>query len=77
MANSMTLDQAIDAVLQLPPEQQQMLVDILRNRHIEARRQEIAADARSSIEAFREGQLEMQSADEAIAELHRALEDPE
>ena len=77
MLNTVTLDQAIDTALQLPPEQRQMLVDILRNRQIEARRQEIAAEARKSIAAFREGKLNPQSAEEAIADLHQALEDAE
>ena len=77
MLNTITLDQAIDTILQLPPEQREMLVDILRNRQIEERRQEIAADARQSIAAFREGKLKVQSADEVIAELHQALEDAE
>jgi hypothetical protein len=63
--------------LQLPPEQRERLVDILRNRQLEARRQEIAADARKSIAAFREGKLKAHSAEEAIAELHQALEDAE
>lgn len=67
--NTVTLDQAIDTALQLPPEQREMLVDILRNRQIEARRQEIAAEARKSIAAFRKGKLKAQSAEEAIADL--------
>ena len=46
-----------------------------RNRRIEARRQEIAAEARRSIAAFREGKLKPQSAEEAIADLHQALAD--
>ncbi|MEW5766610.1 MAG: hypothetical protein AB1797_03155 [bacterium] len=43
--------------LQLPPEQREMLVEILRKRQIEIRREEIAADARKSIATFREGNL--------------------
>lgn len=43
--NAITLDQAINTALQLPPEQQDMLIDILGKRRIEARRQEIIADA--------------------------------
>ena len=77
MLNTVTLDQAIDTALQLPTEQQEMLVDILRNRQIEARRQEIAADARASIAAFRAGKLRAQSAEDLIAELHQSLEDAE
>ena len=49
----------------------------LRNRRIEARRQEIAADARRFMAAFREGKIRAQSAEEAIAELHQAFEDVE
>ena len=67
------MDQAIDTALQLSPEQQEMLVDIWRSRHIEARREEIAADARKSIAAFRKGKLKAQSAEIAIAELHQAI----
>jgi len=77
MLNTVTLDLAIDTALQLPTEQQVMLVDILRSRQIEARRQEIAADARASIAAFRAGQLQAYSAEELIAELHQPLEDAE
>jgi hypothetical protein len=77
MLNTVTLDQAIDTALQLPAEQQEMLVDILRSRQIEARRQEIAADALASIAAFRAGKLKAYSAEELIAELHQSLEDAE
>lgn len=77
MLNTVTLDQAIDTALQLPLEQREMLVDILRNRQIEARRQEIATEARQSTIAFRAGNLKAQSAEDAIAELHLAFEDAE
>lgn len=77
MLSTVTLDQAIDTALQLPTDQQEMLVDILRSRQIEARRQEIAADARTSIAAFRAGKLKTYTAEELIAELHQSLEDAE
>ncbi|HRI56453.1 MAG TPA: hypothetical protein PK170_05085 [Anaerolineae bacterium] len=77
MLNSVTLDQAIDTALQLPTEQQEMLVGILRSRQIEARRQEIAADAGVSITAFRADKLKAYSAEDLIAELHETLEDAE
>ncbi len=75
MLNKITPDQAVDIASQLPPDQQDMLVDILRKRRTEARRQEIAADARKSIAAFRKGKLKAHSAEEAIKELHQALEE--
>jgi hypothetical protein len=74
---AVTLDQAIDAAMQLPPAQQDMLLEVLRSRRIEARRAEIAADARDSIAAYRSGQLKAQSAESVIAELRQSLEDPE
>jgi hypothetical protein len=75
--NTVTLDQAVDTAMQLPPEQREMLVEILYRRKIEARRQEIATDAQASIAEFRSGQLKTQSAQEAITELHSDLEDHE
>jgi hypothetical protein len=74
---TVTLDQAIDTAMQLPPAQREMLVDILRSSQIEARREEIAAAARESIAEYRAGTLKARSADESIAELRRSLEDPE
>ncbi len=75
--SAVTLDLVIDQAMQLPPVQQDKLLEILRSRRIEARRAEIANDARESIAAYRTGQLKAQPADSVIAELRRALEDPE
>ena len=44
-----TLEQALNIVSQLPSEQQQMLVEIVQNRLIDIRRQEIARDAKDAI----------------------------
>jgi hypothetical protein len=74
---TVTLDQAIDAAMQLPPAQQDMLLEVLRSRRIEARRAEIAANARDSIAAYRSGQFKAQSAETVIAELRQTLEDSE
>jgi fructose-1-phosphate kinase PfkB-like protein len=74
MKNSVTLDDAIDAASRLPKDQQQMLIEILRNRQIDARRQEIAEDARQTVALFRQGKLVPQSAKDVIAELHEELE---
>ena len=69
----MTLDQALDAVNELPVEQREMLAEILRKRQIEERRNEIAASARESIKAFQAGELKPQSADAVIADLRASL----
>ena len=71
-----TLDQAIDTVMQLPLEQQDMLIEIIRSRQIEHRREEIASDARQAIEAFKAGQLKPQSVDGIISELRQSLNEP-
>lgn len=68
-----TLDYAIETVLQLPPVQQEMLVEILYKRRIEARRAEIARDAQTSIAEFRAGKLRPQTLEDILAELHDAL----
>jgi len=75
--NAITLDQAIDTALQLPPDQQDMLIDILSKRRIEHSRHEIMTDARQSIADFRKGLFESLSVEEAVAELHCAVEDDE
>jgi hypothetical protein len=71
MSTVMTLDQALETALQLPFEQQAMLVQILQQRQIEIRRAEIAADAQNAVHSFRAGQLQAYSAEAAIAQLHQ------
>lgn len=68
-----TLEQALEIALQLPYEQQEMLIKILQNRHFENRRTEIAADAEQSIADFHAGKLQPQSAQTLIEELHQSL----
>lgn len=72
-----TLDLALDVAMQLSDEQREMLLDILKRRDVEARRKEIAVDARASLEAYRAGKLRPQSAGSVIRELRGALESDE
>ncbi|MBN3926878.1 hypothetical protein [Nostoc sp. NMS4] len=67
------LDRVLDAAMELPLEQQEMLVQILKNRIIESRRDEIASDAAVSITEFQAGRLKVQTAAEAIQELREYL----
>lgn len=69
-----TLDQVIDSAMQLPLEQQEMLLEILQSHQIEARRLEMARDAQESLAAFRAGKLKGQTAAEIIVDLRKALE---
>jgi len=68
-----TLDQAIDTVLALPPQQQEMLVEIVYRRQVEARRQAIARDAQDSLKAYRAGQFQPQPLQEILAQLHATV----
>ncbi|MFK0733626.1 MAG: hypothetical protein ACIWVG_21130 [Gloeotrichia echinulata HAB0833] len=71
------LDKVLDAAMELPLEQQEMLVQILTNRIIESRRDEIAADAAASIAQFQAGKLKVQTAAQAIQELREYLNNPD
>ncbi len=73
--NTITLDQVIDTVMQLPFEQQEMLIDIIRRRHIENRRKEMAKDAQESIASFHAGKLKPQPIAEIITDLRRPLDE--
>jgi hypothetical protein len=65
-------------VEQLTEEDREMLVDIVRNRQIERRRDEIARDAQATLAEYREGKFKSMTAAEAIAHLNRdLLEDEE
>jgi hypothetical protein len=72
-----TLDQALETALQLPYEQQEMLIRILQNRHHENRRAEMAADAQQTLADFRAGKFRHQSAENVIAALRQSLQEPE
>ena len=70
-----TLDQVLETALQLPYEQQEMLIKILQNRHHESRRAEIAEDAQKTLANFHAGSYQPQSAESVIAELRQSLND--
>ena len=72
-----TLDRALNVAMQLTREQQEMLIQTLRNRQIEQRREEIAANAAEALHAFHEGELIDETADELIARLHMSLNNPD
>ncbi len=68
------LDRVLDEAMNLPTEQQEMLIQILQRRAIEQRRDEIARDAQLSLAEFREGKLKIQTAEEAIADLREFIQ---
>jgi len=68
------LDRVLDEVMDLPLEQQEMLIQILQRRMIERRRDEIAQDAISSLAELRSGKLKAQNATDAISELREFIQ---
>ncbi len=73
----MTLEEALLAVNQLSLEQREMLLEIVKNQMIEARREEIAQDAKEAIAAFHRGELKPQPIENIISELQAALTEAE
>ena len=71
-----TLDQVLETALQLPDEQQEMLIKILQNRLHESRRVEIAADVKQSLADFHAGKFTQQSAEDVILALRQSLDEP-
>ena len=69
-----TLEQALNTVEQLSLEQQEILLEIVQNRLIDIRRQEIARDAEESITAFHRGELKSQPLENILTELRETLE---
>jgi hypothetical protein len=72
-----TLDQVLETALQLPYEQQEMLIEILQKRYYESRRAEMAADAQATLADFRDENFRPQSADGVITVLRQSSSDSE
>ncbi|MEN9565569.1 MAG: hypothetical protein RLZZ69_765 [Cyanobacteriota bacterium] len=68
------LDRVLDEAMNLPLEQQEMLLQILQRRLMEQRRNEIAQDAKLSLAEFKAGKLKIQTATEAISELREFIQ---
>jgi len=66
---STPFQQALDAVEKLPVEDQETLVEIIRQRLIEQRRAEIARNAQATLQAFREGRASYGTVDDLRRDL--------
>ncbi len=68
---TLTLDRVLTEAEALPADEQEMLEGLLRQRRIEAWRQETAAAAKSALKAFCSGKLKVkgQPAENIIARL--------
>jgi hypothetical protein len=75
MNTPINLDEVISCATQLPPDQFDMLIEILRRRQVESRREEIAAEAVKAIKSFKEGRLQSAGISETLQSLHASSED--
>jgi hypothetical protein len=62
----MTIDQALNDIMQLDYTSREMLLEILLKRQTEARRDQIAKSAEQAIKGFHAGNFTPMSAEEAI-----------
>jgi len=69
MASSLTFDELLSAIGELPIEDQKSLVDIVRRRLTELRRDEIARECAEAMEEFKAGNMRVATVDEIMAEL--------
>jgi hypothetical protein len=70
----LTLDHALDVVMQLDDDERDLLVEIMQKRQVEARRDEIAQYAREAMRAFHAGELRTETAEQLINRLHPSLD---
>ena len=63
------LQQALDVVELLPPEEQMMLFEITRRRFIERRRADLAGEIAAARRAYRQGQVRRGTVDDLMAEI--------
>lgn len=63
------LDEILDKVIEMPLEDQGMLVELIRNRYKENRREEILANARQTLEEHNKGLTSKGSVSDLLREL--------
>ena len=67
--NATPFDTLLEEIDALPVERQEMLMDIVRKRLAEARRREIAGNARTARELFEKGELPCGTVDDLMNDL--------
>ncbi len=71
MTQQATFKQILDLIDSLSQEEQEDLINIVRHRQIENRREEIAQNIAKSHEDYEKGEVFRGTVDEAIAELNQ------
>jgi hypothetical protein len=65
-----TIDSTLDDIMKLDYASREMLLEILQKRQIEARRDEMAKNAKRSLKEYHSGKLAALTADEVIEKLN-------
>ena len=68
-AGASLLQQALDVVEKMPPEDQETLIELIQHRLVEKRRAEIARNAVATLRAVREGKASFGSFEELKQDL--------
>ncbi len=64
-----SFQEAVEVVEALPPDDQALLVEIIRKRLIERRREELASDIAEAREAYRRGEVRRGTVTELLEDL--------
>ncbi|HEY5462295.1 MAG TPA: hypothetical protein VIJ95_03490 [Hanamia sp.] len=68
-----TLEQSLDAIMQMDFSSREMLLEILQKRQIEERRKEIAHNGKGAKTDFKSGKIAPAKADDIIRTLNASL----
>ncbi len=71
MTPQATFDHILDLIDTLSPDEQEDLINIVRHRQIEQRRDEIAENIRKSRQEYQQGQVFRGTVDELLSELNQ------
>ena len=66
-----TLDSMLDDIMRLDFDTREMLLEILKKRQIESRRDEFLKQANEDLKEYHAGKLKAQTAEEVIEELNK------
>ena len=72
-----TFEEILEQVSELPLDRQELLIEIIKRRMADKRRQVLAAESHAALEEFKTNQLKAMSAPEAITELRSFLDSSE
>jgi hypothetical protein len=70
-ATQSQLDQILDEIAALSLEEQEILMNIVKQRHIERKREQILRDSRETMRAYNRGLAQQGTVDDLLKDLER------